>query len=135
MHLAIDTSEGKLSRYLHILSAGASVVDTDYGIDLAERMGIRAEIISNARVIKAKILRAAPATMDESKTGSDMGRLTLVTRTLQRRLSSLQGASVDDKTLRLFLDKLKSQIPGEQLARLQRGLEAPATIEAITALD
>jgi DNA mismatch repair ATPase MutS len=121
VHLAVNVSSGgKLHSYRHQVTAGASVLATDYGIDLAERMGVSAVVLARARAVKVKIIEAAPPGVDEQRTGGDLGRLAQMIKQLLRRLSSLKGASIDDKTLRSYLDKLKAQLTPEQTARLRR---------------
>ena len=121
--MSVDVSGGKLARYRHILTSGTSTMDTDYGIDLAERMGIDRAILDQARTIKAKIIEAAPPGVDEARTGGDMGRLTASLKVLLRRLSSLKGASIDDRTLRNYLDKIKAQFSLEHQKRLRLALQ------------
>ena len=124
--MAVDVSGGKLSRYRHTLASGASVLDTDYGIDLAERMGVDQQILDRARVVKAKIIQASPPGVNEAQNGGDMGRLSAMLKVLLRRLSSLKGASIDDKTLRMFLDKVKAQITPEDSQRLREIMQTNA---------
>jgi DNA mismatch repair ATPase MutS len=124
VHLAVNVSSGgKLHSYRHQVTAGASVLATDYGIDLAERMGVSAVVLARARAVKVKIIEAAPPGVDEQRTGGDLGRLAQMIKQLLRRLSSLKGASIDDKTLRSYLDKLKAQLTPEQTARLRQALQ------------
>ena len=125
--MAVDVSGGKLSRYRHTLTSGSSVLDTDYGIDLAERMGVDQKVLDRARTIKAKIFQAAPPGVNEARTGGDMGRLATMIKVLLRRLASLKGASIDDDTLRAFLDKVKRQIPPEDSQRLRAVIQSDTT--------
>ena len=122
VHMAVEVTGGKLSSYRHVVTAGASVLETDYGIDLAERMGIEQKVLDQARSIKAKIMEAAPPGVDEARTGGDLGRVAGMLKLLLRRLSSLKGASIDDKTLRSYLDKVRAQLTPEQLHRLRQAL-------------
>ena len=125
VHLAVDTTgTGKLVRYRHALESGASVLATDYGIDIAERTGVAPQVLARAREIKCKILAAAPPGVDEARTGGDMGKLAALVKVLIRRLSSLKGASLDDRALRAHLDTLRAQLPPEQAARLRQALQS-----------
>jgi len=128
VHLAVVVSSGgKLDSYKHQVTAGASVLATDYGIDLAERMGISSAILTKAREVKVKLIEAAPPGVDEQRTGGDLGRLSHMLKQLLRRLSSLKGASIDGKTLCVYLDKLKAQLSPEQTARLRQALQADSS--------
>jgi len=133
VHMAVNLKGGKLSQFRHALTAGASILDTDYGIDLAERMGVDQVVLKSAREIKSKIMEAAPPGVDEVRTGGDLGRLAATLKLLLRRLSSLKGASIDDKTLRSYLDKVKAELTPEQVVRLRRSLQVgppPARLPA-----
>lgn len=133
VHMTIDQAGGKLSGYRHVLAVGSSTLETDYGIDLAERMGIENEVLERARTIKAKIIEAAPPGVDEALTGGDMGRLASTLKLLLRRLSSLKGASIDDRALRTYLDRIKSQLPKDKQLRLLQALQADITSDRAVA--
>ena len=71
VHMSVDVTDGKFKQYRHTLSDGANVVETDYGIDLAERIGIGTAIIEVARATKLQIMATAPAQVDDN-TGQAM---------------------------------------------------------------
>ena len=148
VHMSIDVSEGKFKAYRHTLSDGASVVETDYGIDLAERIGIGANIIATARATKVQIGAVSPKGVDFSAvqdseggiTGksaaaglvADLGKTAKQLHLLRRRLVSLKGASLDDATFARHLDRMKEQIAASSpgiLERLRSALAQPAAVE------
>ena len=48
------------NRYRHVVEEGPSALESDYGIDMAERVGVDRTILDEARRLKKKIQSATP---------------------------------------------------------------------------
>lgn len=150
VHMSVDVTDGKFKQYRHTLSDGANVVETDYGIDLAERIGIGTAIIEVARATKLQIMATAPAQVDDN-TGQametmdggaatpfhiggssvfDIGKTARQLHLLRRRLVSLKGASIDDATFARHLDRMKQQLNLSSPGILERLRKAAARSES-----
>lgn len=128
VHMSVDVAQGRLKSYRHSLRNGANVTEADYGIDLAQRIGVSATILEKAHLKKQRIIKAAPggciSTLrlqrhSENASGSytDNTKIHVQPKSsieqlqkLRRRLMSLKGSSIDDIAFARYLDCMKQQM-------------------------
>ena len=95
---------------------------------MAERVGVDAAVLGEARRLKAKIVSSTPDYRHITESENEAREVTVQLYKLMRHLSLLKGTSLDDGSLRSYLQNLKSNLPLEARGRIQAGL--PALIAA-----
>lgn len=134
VHLSIDVksdgdSSSSLYRYRHTLEEGPSKLETDYGIDLAERVGIQRAVLEHARALKQKVeasagARPVCASQAADTAGENEARaVSAQLNQLMRHLALLKGSTLDDGGLRKYLHKLRADIDDDAAAKMVAALQ------------
>ena len=115
----------KIIKYQHKLTEGHASLDTDYGIEIASRLGVDPKIIAAARNLKQTLAAADPECKHAAAAEDQCYQTSNTLWKIMRQLDHLstQMALLDDTALRMHLDHLKQNVPTSLSSRICKSLD------------
>jgi DNA mismatch repair ATPase MutS len=113
---AISVSDGNISkapqsvlRYLHEIETGPCEMRSGYGIIMAEDSGFPQSVLEDARAFR-NLLRSSETIQVETRIEANYDD---AINNILQYLLILKNSSLDDRSIRLYLQNLRSRIPEE----------------------